>query len=56
MGLNSGISGIDYKSDVYSALRFDPAQVDTQMAAIKSTVQNGADKLNKFIDQALSGR
>lgn len=53
-GLNNGVSGIDPQKDVYTHMNDDPSQIPSQMASIKSKVQNGVDKLNSHIDKSLS--
>lgn len=54
--LNTGITGLNYNADIYTAMHQAPSQVPSLMAAVKSKAQNGTDKINKFIDNALSSR
>ena len=57
INLSTGITGIEYNKEFYSQFIFnDPAQIPTQMSALKSKVQNGVDKLNKFIDQQIAAK
>ncbi len=49
--LNSGISGVNVGSDVYSCIYCEPSQVSTKYAATKATVEQGCNNLNKYIEQ-----
>lgn len=56
-GLNSGITGLNYGNDIYVAMHStSSSQIPSMMAAVKSKAQNGTDKINQFIDNALSAR
>ena len=51
--LNSGISGMDDNTVVYSILSQQPSQVDTLLKSAKSSVEHAAKKLNDYIDKQI---
>lgn len=51
IGHNEIISGIDYMSDVYRPMYYEPSQVASSMAAVKATVDKGTANMNKYIEQ-----
>lgn len=51
IGLNTAISGIDYNTDVYSAMYADPSAVESKMASVRKAAQQGADELNSHIQK-----
>lgn len=56
VSMNSFITGLQYSEDVYGAMYYDPEQVLSKVSAAKGAVDNGVDKINKFIEQYTGAR